>query len=501
MPIKITASMLYNLIQCPHRVTMDLFGDPGEKDSINPFIQLLWEQGNAFEQEVIESLRIPFTNLKRYSSYEKESLTMEAMVRGDNLIYGGRISTDDLLGEPDLLRKEEGGYVAGDIKSGAAEEGIAENEEGKPKKHYAAQLALYTDILERLGYAAGPQPFIWDIHGKEVIYKLDLPRGTRNPESLRDIYQSSLESVRKIITHNEKTLPAYSAQCKLCHWRSACIKYLEVLDDLTLIPELGRAKRDVMIDHIKNIKILAGLEVKRFSEGGKTIFPRIGLKKLAQFQDRAKLLTDRNALPYLRERLLLPEAERELFFDIETDPIRDICYLHGFVERRESNIQTERYVAFFADGPSPEEEERAFAEAWEYVSKSVPCIIYYYSHYERTIWKKLQMRYPHIASKTEIHDMFNSSTAVDLYTDIVRSKSEWPTRDHSIKTLAHYLGFTWRDKDPSGAASIEWYHRWVETRDASIRNRILVYNEDDCIAMRVLLDRIRDMNESTPLQE
>jgi len=30
-PSSITASMPYNYVQCPHRVTMDLFGNPGEK--------------------------------------------------------------------------------------------------------------------------------------------------------------------------------------------------------------------------------------------------------------------------------------------------------------------------------------------------------------------------------------------------------------------------------------------------------------------------------------
>ena len=32
MPTPITASMLYDLVACPHRVTMDLFGDPVERD-------------------------------------------------------------------------------------------------------------------------------------------------------------------------------------------------------------------------------------------------------------------------------------------------------------------------------------------------------------------------------------------------------------------------------------------------------------------------------------
>jgi uncharacterized protein len=67
---------------------------------------------------------------------------------------------------------------------------------------------------------------------------------------------------------------------------------------------------------------------------------------------------------------------------------------------------------------------------------------------------------------------------------------EWPTWDFSIKTLAKYLGFSWRDTHPSGAASIEWFNRWVETGDPEIRKRILDYNEDDCRATLVLRDAL-----------
>lgn len=111
--------MLYDLIACPHRVHMDAFGDPAEKDSPNPFIQMLWEKGTLFEKELIAGLKQLFTDLSAYSGDEKERLTTEAMQAGDPLIYSARISEGDLLGDPDLLRKEPGGYIAGDIKSGA----------------------------------------------------------------------------------------------------------------------------------------------------------------------------------------------------------------------------------------------------------------------------------------------------------------------------------------------------------------------------------------------
>src|SRR5690349_6914338 len=104
MSAPITAAMLYDLVQCPHRPSMDLFGDSTKRDAINVFVQRLWEGGSAHEKEVIAGLSVPFLDLSIYSGAEKEQRTLEAMQRGEPLIYGGRISADDLLGEPDLLR-------------------------------------------------------------------------------------------------------------------------------------------------------------------------------------------------------------------------------------------------------------------------------------------------------------------------------------------------------------------------------------------------------------
>ena len=489
----VTASMLYNFVQCPHRVFLDLHGDPDLCDPVSSFVELLWEKGQMFEKEVIESLDVSFVDMSQLDVAEREKETARAMVSGANLIYRGRITAGDLVGEPDILRKTGDFYVAGDIKSGAGFEGADDVNDGRPKKHYAVQLALYTNILEKQGRSGERRPFIWDIHGEEVPYDLDVPRGKRNPTSLWDFYEENLEKVRRITGGSEKTLPAYSSVCKLCHWRSFCLSQLEKLDDLSLIPELGRSRRDALVPFVPTVTEFAQHDISTLITGKKTKIPGIGLKSLTRFQKRAKLQADPSAEPYVTEPLSLPSADTELFFDIETDPMRGLCYLHGFWERRGGPAGPEKYIYFLANIPDEAEEERAFREAWEYVKKSRPCAIYYYSPYERTNWRNLQERYPHVATREEIDAMFASPDAVDLYLDVVKKVTEWPTRDYSIKTLAKYLGFSWRDTDPSGAASIEWYHRWVETGDSDILTRILKYNEDDCIATRILLDGLRKL--------
>jgi uncharacterized protein len=494
LPRSITASMLYNLVSCEHRLFLDTFGDLSQRDEPNAFIQLLWEKGTLFEQDVIQKLDTPFLDLSCYRGEEKECRTREAIEQHVPLIYSGRLSVENLLGEPDLLRKEGTGYVAGDIKSGSGEEG---NEDGgKLKKSYAVQLGLYTDILERLQLSTGRWGFIWDIHGKEIRYDFSQPQGPRTPQTWWDLYDTFRQRAKDILEQTQLTRPAYSSGiCKLCHWYRPCLLDLQKQHDLTLLPELGRSKRDVLCAHFSTIQDFASSNLDTLVDGKKTCLPGIGLGTLHKLHARAQLVSAGDqARPYLRKAIDLPLHDVEVFFDIEVDPLRDHTYLHGFIERHHRDTATERYVTFFADQPTAEAEQTAFAQAIAYLQRHADSKVYYYSKYERTIYRKLQATYPDVCSAEDIEVIFSPERAIDLYFDVVLKATEWPTRDYSLKTLAKYLGFLWRDTHPSGAASIEWFHRWVESADPTIKQRILDYNEDDCIATRVLLDGIRRLS-------
>jgi predicted RecB family nuclease len=434
-------------------------------------------------------LKQPFNDLSKADDNDREQLTLEAMARGDTLIYGGRIRADDLVGAPDLLRKETGGYVPGDIKSGRGKEGGGDESDGEPKAHYAVQLALYVDILERLELAAGRRAFVWDIHRNEVAYDFTTPEG----DALWDDYQTALVEVRAILARHVTRLPAYGSVCKLCHWHTHCVAQLTAADDLTLIPHLGRKERDIMRESLPTIAALADSNPDGFIQGRKTVFRGIGPDRLRLFQARAAMLKASPPQPYLRAPVSLVSAPLELFFDVEVDPLREVCYLHGFVERHDGDNASEQYVAFLAEEPTPAAERDAFAAALDYLAERDQAVIYYYSKYERTTYRKLQERHPDICTPEDVDRLFEPVRAIDLYADVVLRATEWPTRDHSIKTLAKYLGFDWRDAHPSGAASIEWFDRWCRERSPGIRQRILDYNEDDCRATRILLDGIRSI--------
>jgi len=65
---------------------------------------------------------------------------------------------------------------------------------------------------------------------------------------------------------------------------------------------------------------------------------------------------------------------------------------------------------------------------------------------------------------------------IDLY-HVVLKQTDWPVGSYSLKALAQYLGFRWRDETPSGALSIQWFNEYIKTQDEKILERILIYNE------------------------
>ena len=382
----ISATLLYDFVHCPHRVSMDAFGDAAIRDETSPFVELLWEQGLVHESAIAEGLKIT-ANMKLIDLADRERETLTAMARHEPLIYGGRLSAGELVGEPDLLEWTGSGYVAGDIKSGSGFDG--DESQGKFKKHYAFQLAHYVFILEQLGFSASDRSaYIVDRDSRRVAYSLMEAQGIRNTATWWENYLEALTEIRAILSQTKKSRPALSSACGLCRWQSSCKEVLEQAGDLTLIAEFGWAKRDKISGVIPTIQAFADSSPHNYVQGKKTVFPGIGPGTLLKFQSRALLLTTPGATAFLKERVDLPSSQKEVFFDIEADPMRDVVYLHGFVERDYASPATATFNPYFAAGIESIHEEAAFKGAWEYITARVQdSIIYYYSKYERTEYK------------------------------------------------------------------------------------------------------------------
>lgn len=498
----ITASKLYDYFQCPHRVWRDEWGPQSEKDpEPNPFVQLLWERGVAYEKERL-LLAGELVNITDVPFEERAAYTLNAMNDGAPLIYQGVLRIDDLLGIPDFLRREpDGSYLPIDVKSGMGLEGVdddaEEGGEGKLKKPYAVQLALYVDALRRLKFATAHRGAILDIRGKEVIYDLLTAQGKRTPETYWELYERTKQSVAALMAGEAQNDPAMVGACKLCPWYESCNRWVKDNDDLTGLFYVGRKARDPLVTDAgaKTIRDLCSANIEELllrKEKDKTFLKGFGEASLKKAVTRAKIMRERKE-PILYEDLSFPSVPYELFFDIEDDPTQEFVYMHGVYERTPNG---ERYIDFTSTEVSPEAERDAWGRFWAYIRSLPPdgYAVYYYSKHERTTYRKMRERYPDVVSEEELEKFFDPQIAIDLYGDVVFKKTDWPLGSYSLKAIAQYLGFAWRDETPSGALSIQWFNEYVVKKDPAVLDRIRLYNEDDCKATMMLKDALVRMN-------
>ena len=166
-----------------------------------------------------------------------------------------------------------------------------------PKVHYAVQLALYTDILERKKLSPGRHAFVWDIHGGRfhTISPNSRASATR-ARSGRTMKSASRNAAPSSLTRNTPA-PRTAVHARTATGTQPASKHWQIADDLTMIPRdwQVQARRDVC--PASNRWELAANNPESFVNGTKTVFAGIGLDTLQKFLVRAKLLRTKDARP------------------------------------------------------------------------------------------------------------------------------------------------------------------------------------------------------------
>lgn len=501
--MKITPSLLYNYLMCPHLPWRDKYGPKDEKvTDDNPFLQMLWERGVLHEKDVLEGLGSKYEDLSEGTIEERLKRTKEALLAKKRLIYQGVIQIDELFGIPDLLELQEDGFYAPvDIKSGSGLEGEDEEAgvEGKQKKHYAIQLCVYCDILIRQGFAKDRRGYILGGDKTKIPYNLNETIGTRSTQTFWSYYEETKSIVTELIQDKTRNSPAMSAACKMCAWQDSCKKWCVENDDMTQLFNVGRKVRDVLnaeldestVQGLISLNLHVVLERKK---NEKQFLKGVGEKTLRTAVRRAKIYKDQ-ALPVLYSKVYLPEVSIEAHLDIEDDPLQEgFVYLHGLYIR---TPEGEGFKSFVARKFSPEAERQAWKGFWDYIA-TLPkndFAVYYYSSHEKTMYKKLQQKYPDVISVEKLDAFFNNPNVIDLYQYITKY-TDWPLGSYGIKAIAKYLGFKWEDSEGNGATSIQWYNEYLASGEKSILQKILTYNKNDCQATLVLKDKLVALNSS-----
>ena len=79
------------------------------------------------------------------------------------------------------------------------------------------------------------------------------------------------------------------------------------------------------------------------------------------------------------------------------------------------------------------------------------------------------------------------------YLSLIYGQIYFPTFSNSLKEVAGYLGFKWSEANASGIKAIVWREEWEKSQEASLQQKLTVYNAEDCEALSYVTEFVNGL--------
>lgn len=466
----ITARTIYDYMVSPFIVHCNKFAPEEKKDPITDYMRLLFEQGNAHEENVIEENYPDIEKVKYETLEEGFMLLLEGMAGGVSTLCGVPVFylPEGLRGIFDVLeRRDTAPSTFGDYHYVVKEIKLAKN----IQRHHIMQAAFYNYALGKVqGYTPGSFFMVnRDFEEFEIPY---------NEAVLLNI----LQDIREILNGKEVS-PTHGA----CQWPWATYNDEEAIRrrDISLVSGVGPSFKEKLADTgIRTVDELANAAIDSL-----TCIKGIGEKTAMKFLNGSKAL--QTGKPIQIGHVEFPRRDTEIFLDLEgtgeqvaDEELVAIDYLIGALVRKDGK---EEYVPFVAHGLDKEKEMFEGFISWLQGQKDF--IIYHWHSYERT----------HLNRLAERHDLSDELKSMlfdnmrDLYKDAI-SCFAYPTYGNGLKEVAKFMGYEWRHEDVNAMESIAIYFQYTNDpeNNADQLQKVIDYNEDDCQATKVVRDWLEE---------
>jgi predicted RecB family nuclease len=306
------------------------------------------------------------------------------------------------------------------------------------------------------------------------------------------------------------TSPYWHRECVDCAFRDHCRDELEARDDVSLTHFTNFEQQRLLHEFgVDTRGELAGLDprlarlARRTSSDSSSREAVLGLaiERLDDLIYRARVHVAKSLLRIVESDAMgCTSADVEV--DVDMESYAEHTYLWGATVRRASgaaDLPTGYHSFVEWDELSHESEARIFAEFWQWFSSlRDECTARGLSFAAYCFWAQAEDGAMNRAvdppleagpTRTDLDGFrsLNPSQWIDLHNC---AKSQIQTDGPlGLKVLARAAGFEWRDENPSGEASMQWFEAARADDDADAwRQRILEYNEDDCRATQALRD-------------
>ena len=283
----------------------------------------------------------------------------------------------------------------------------------------------------------------------------------------------SLEGLIPNITEDRK-------KCAICSWQNFCDSEAKKKGYLTDIDGIG-SKTALLLKNngISNINQLASSN--KFILGEKlSTFNNQKNEKAAQFIKQAESYISGTPFRILQnkdlEKLIDKKDSGFFVFDIESNSEEKHDFLYGFLEINNLFEKIEDY----SYEPILNIQKNHIESLRKVMNKLYSKKNWSVLHYGETeklaiilLAKKLNYNLEEIE--------YLKSRFIDLH-DLIRKSWILPIKNYSLKTVANWIGFVWKQKNVSGSKALYWWIQYKITKNEIFLKKVIKYNKDDCLA-------------------
>jgi predicted RecB family nuclease len=458
--VKITEEVLTAYLHCKYKAYLLLTGVVQEPSEYEQWLQRHDQEYTAAATRVLqereEALCLP----------SHTPLTSEHLTQGLTTILGAHVEDASCAFAFHALQRVPGASSVGSfhyvpVLFGGTGQAVRETQK--------LLLACGTLVLERLQHVRPPSGIV--IGGDAYIARrVDL--GAPQVKA-----QKILNELTEYLQGHKQPRLWLNDHCRICRYQQQCKAEATQLDDLSLLHRMSERERQLY--HRKGIFTVRQLSYTfRFRKRGKRVKAR---GRPHSFPLQALALREHSV--FIVSKPVVPEASTHIYVDMEGSPSGSFVYLIGVLiaDNRSTSHQT-----FWAD--RREDEAHLFQQFLHYLSHCSDAHLFYYGSYEAHVFRRM------LASGAPDKSSAELLTSATNVLSLLYANIYFPTYSNELKAIGHYLGCAWSSPEATGLHTLVWRAQWEQTHDPALKERLILYNQQDCVA----LQKVREFLATLP---
>jgi len=442
---------------CPYKAYLTMCGEEGYESDYQLMVK---ESRGEFAARATDKLIREFGTIGSQSGVNIPPYDLH---EGPSVLIGPTVKHGPFKFRLDALMREPIRNVA----SGSGYVPVLFTHESVVRKNHRLFLAFAGAVL---GEIQNARPVIG------LIMYGDTCRRTRvNIASKYDREVSkALLDIREMATEELKPQATLSRACSLCLFQDRCVAEVTARDDLSLLR--GISGKEIEGFHRKGIFTVNQLSY--------TFRPRRKRRRAAKSDSRhqypLQAMAIRDQKVYVLQKPNLPNPATRVYVDLEGGSNARHVYLVGalVVQSGESRMHS-----FWADNDA--EEVTAFEQLVNLLqSLDAPCVLHYGS-YESCFFGRMMKG---ACAPTTCEPLDHSVNVLSA----IYGSVYFPVYSNGLKEIGAFLGCSWSGPRPSGLQSLAWRKNWEQTSNASIKQKLILYNQDDCTGVLRITDPVSE---------